>query len=497
MNDTISVRLSPADVSFEAERGRPLRGPLALHGVDLPCGGAAACGGCRIRVLAGTLTPTVVDRQSLTARELAEGWRLACKARAESDVVLEVQHRTIPVLADDRPIPAGRRRGLGIAVDVGSTTIAAQLIDLANGAVLGVRTALNPQVAEGADVMSRVRFALNSRALTERIRTFLGAMLGDLAGRNAGRVVEVALVGNTVMHHLFCGIDVAPLSHAPFASSCLGEQRFSAGALHWALPNETIVRFLPCLGGFVGSDILAGIVAVDLGRDQGLRALVDLGTNGEIAVGNRDRILVASTAAGTAFEAGAIRQGMRAATGAISRVDVEGSELRCTVLGGGDPIGICGSGVIDAVAVGLETGAINAKGRIVTGSRRFPLANGIELVQADIRELQLAKGAIAAGLHILLRQWGASADDLRTLYLSGAFGNDVRPRSAIRIGLLEVPPDRVVVSGNTALHGTKMLLCADEAPRLAAIDHVMLAADGRFEEAFVAKMSFPARRGED
>ena len=354
-----------------------------------------------------------------------------------------------------------------------------------------MRTGLNPQVAHGADVMSRVFFALTSRALTDGIRRFLGGMVTDLAGDRAGQVVDIVLVGNTVMHHLFCGLDPKPLSHVPFSSPSLGEQRFSPADLGWTLPAATVIRFLPCLGGFVGSDILAGIAAVDLGRDDALRALVDLGTNGEIALGNRERILVASTAAGTAFEAGAIRQGMRAANGAISHVTVGEGRLECVVMGGGDPKGICGSGLVDAVAAGLDTGAILPNGRIADGSRAFPLAGTVSLIQADIRELQLAKGAIAAGMRILLKHWGARAADVQTLYLSGAFGNYVRPRSAVRIGLLEISQDRLAAAGNTALRGAKRLLAAGNTPVRAGIDHVMLAADPAFEETFAACMGFP------
>ena len=170
--------------------------------------------------------------------------------RAETDLLLDVGGAAAPVLADNSRIAGGKRQGLGIAIDVGSTTIAAQLIDRASGAILGVRTGLNPQMAHGADVMSRVTFALGSRDLTLAIRRFLGDMVGDLA---AGReLAEVILVGNTVMHHLFVGLDVEPLSHVPFASPSLGEQRFHAADLGWPLSDATPIRFLPCLGGFSG-----------------------------------------------------------------------------------------------------------------------------------------------------------------------------------------------------------------------------------------------------
>ena len=245
-------------------------------------------------------------------------------------------------------------------------------------------------MAYGADIMSRVRFALTSRDLTAAIRRFLGDMVRDLADGRA--IAEIVLVGNTVMHHLFCGLDIEPLSRRPFVSPALGEQRFRPVDLGWELSDATSIRFLPCLGGFVGSDILAGIVAVDLCRDDALKVLIDLGTNGEVVLGNRDRLLVASTAAGTAFEAGCIHDGMRAANGAIAHVAVsEEGRLDCEVIGGGAAQGICGSGLVDAVAAGLTLKRILPFGKIADGSRIFPVAGHIALRQADIRELQLAK----------------------------------------------------------------------------------------------------------
>ncbi|MGA2485805.1 MAG: ASKHA domain-containing protein [Roseiarcus sp.] len=491
MSDTVNVRLFPLDVTFAVERGSLLRSSLAAYGVDLPCGGARACGGCGIRVLIGGPAVTSWDRDVFSRAELADGWRLACRMRADTDMQLAIGDTATPILTDESPIAGGKRQGLGIAIDLGSTTIAAQLIDRASGAIVGVRTGLNPQMAQGADVMSRVRFALGSKGLTDAIRGYLADMVGDLA---AGReIAEVILVGNTVMHHLFAGLDVEPLSHVPFASPTLGEQRFQSRDLGWPLSDVTPIRFLPCLGGFVGSDILAGIVAVDICRDGALRALVDLGTNGEIALGNCDRVLVASTAAGTAFEAGCIHNGMRAASGAIAHVtaDTDG-RLDCEVIGGGYPQGICGSGLVDAVASGLTLGRIRSSGKIVDGSRTFPVVGEIALWQADVRELQLAKGAIAAGLRILLKHWGAKMADIQTLYLSGAFGSYLRVDSARRIGLLECPSEVITIAGNTALKGAKQILVGKVAPVGIDIHHVMLASDADFEELFVSCMRFPA-----
>jgi uncharacterized 2Fe-2S/4Fe-4S cluster protein (DUF4445 family) len=350
---------------------------------------------------------------------------------------------------------------------------------------------LNPQAVHGADVMSRVRFAFDSNEMTQVIRDFLGAMLIDVVDGREEEIVEVVLVGNTVMHHLFCGLDTEPLSHVPFASPQLGEQRFSGKDLQWKLPDSAVVRFLPCIGGFVGSDILAGIVAVGLHTGTRLRALIDLGTNGEISLGNRDKILCASTAAGTAFEAGSIKMGMRAATGAISRVLTNHHGLECAVIGDVEARGICGSGLVDAIAAGLNREFIRTSGRFTQGGKEFPLCGTVKLWQADVRELQLAKAAIASGLRILLDRWGATIDDVEEVYLSGAFGNYVRAESAVRIGLLEAAVDRLVPSGNTALRGAKQLIGVNDFPVLKMIEHVGLASDPNFQDRFVDCMAFP------
>jgi uncharacterized 2Fe-2S/4Fe-4S cluster protein (DUF4445 family) len=417
-----------------------------------------------------------------------------------------------------------------------------------------VRAELNAQARHGADIMSRVEFAVAGRShsvLETQIREQIGRLIRELLLEAAGsagpsspgtppsggspngagppsaspsapgappsggslggagpsapsscqvpetrRLNRVLLVGNTVMHHLFCGIDLEPLSHYPFEPLFPGLRVFQAEELGWILPGNPVVCFLPCLGGFVGSDILAGLLATRLHEADLPAALIDLGTNGEIVVGNRQRLLCASTAAGPAFEGARISRGMRAATGAISEVWLESGQLRCRVLGRGEARGICGSGLVDAVAAGLDLGSIRASGRRASGDS-FPLTPLVSLTQQDIRELQLAKGAIAAGLRLLLEQWGVAPDQLDRVYVAGAFGNYINYTSARRIGLLKFPPEKVQPAGNTALLGAKLALF--DAPQhhgaypllLAKIKHVALNEDPNFHDAFVQEMTFP------
>jgi len=395
------------------------------------------------------------------------------------------------VLTDNSSLSGAGRSGLGIAIDLGTTTIAAQMIDMATGSIMGVETALNPQTSYGSDVMSRIQAVLQGADLTAVVRGALRQMIAKLGGGREEEIVEVILVGNTVMHHLFCGLDVEPLSHVPFNSPHLGAQFFRPQELGWPLPSSCSIRFERCLGGFVGSDILAGILATGISHVEDLLALVDLGTNGEIAIGNRDGIVCASTAAGPAFEAGSIRMGMRACMGAISRVSLSNGEMRATVIGNVEARGICGSGLVDAVTAGLENGTILPSGRVADGTKLFPVKAPVVLYQADIRELQLAKAAIASGFRLLLKRTGAHVDRLRNIYLAGAFGNYVQAASAIRIGLIEAPIERIHASGNTALRGAKILLLSNGEPTLSKIEHVNLAAEPGFQDEFANCIAFP------
>jgi uncharacterized 2Fe-2S/4Fe-4S cluster protein (DUF4445 family) len=495
MSGRIPIRLEPLGASIEVDRGASLHSVLFPLGVEFPCGGAGACRGCRVRVLAGSLAVTSEMRDVLAPAELAAGWRLACCAVAEEPLTLEIGQWATPILTDDAVLPVEPAEGCAIAIDLGTTTLVAQAVDLATGSVLAVETALNPQAIHGSDVMSRIEFALSggAAALTALIRAELGRMISALPRRESVRRVLVA--GNTVMHHLFCGLDVEPLSHVPFHASQTSGQRFPPEALGWDLPANAEILFLPCLGSFVGSDVLAGIVATGMAERREFAALLDLGTNGEIVVGNCDRLLCASTAAGPAFEAGRIRAGMRATSGAISRVQLSRGALECSVIGGVQPRGICGSGLVDAVAAGLELGAILPSGRLASGGTEFPLTREVSLFRADIRELQLAKGAIAAGLRLLVARCGRSMADLQTVWLAGAFGNYVSIRSARGIGLLDAALARVEPSGNTSLRGLRKLLLAPSIAAssmdgvLAHTEHLALAADPAFQDTYVDCMA--------
>ncbi len=449
------------------------------YGVEFPCGGKGRCRGCRVRVLDHAIEPGPEETAILSRAEIDAGWRLACRARAERDCTLEIAQFEAAILADHSPFRFTPRAGAGVAVDLGTTTIVAQMLDLSTAHVLGVRSALNPQAAHGADIMSRIQHVLHGGDLTALIRRRVAELIAELAPAGAP---EVVIAGNTVMHHLFCGLPVEPLSHYPFETQRLDLEEVE-------LDGGLRVQFLPNLGGFVGSDILAGIFATGMHESAEVQALIDLGTNGEIVIGNRERLLCASTAAGPAFEGGRISAGMRAQTGAVWEVAVSGGALRYSVIGGGEPRGICGSGLVDAVAAALDLGMVKASGKLNGGA--IEIAPGVAITQADVRELQLAKGAIAAGISILARRRGVRLQDIRRVFLAGAFGNYINRASARRIGLLPFPEERVEPAGNTALLGAKMALFETDrsfGDLRSRIEHVPLGSDPEFQECFVSSL---------
>jgi uncharacterized 2Fe-2S/4Fe-4S cluster protein (DUF4445 family) len=441
------------------------------------------------------------QRNILSTEEISQGWRLACQCNVESDLEIELRQWDSAILVDDTLFDFQPREGLGIAVDVGTTTLAAQLLDLESGKVLAVKTAVNAQARYGSDVMSRIHFAVLENGQQQLQRVIREQILGLIqqlltVAKEKKPIRDIVLVGNTVMHHLFCGFNVEPLSHYPFESPCLGLAEFSDQELAWNVNGHPVAHFLPCLGGFVGSDILAGILATRLHESDAMAALVDLGTNGEIVIGNRKQMLCTSTAAGPAFEGARISMGMRAGCGAISEVKIERGIVSCRVLGDLAPQGICGSGLVDAVAVGLDLDFIGPNGRLADGRKDWQLCGSVHISQNDVRELQLAKAAIAAGIRMLSEQFDAKVEHL---YLAGAFGNYINRGSAQRIGLLKFPVEKLMPVGNTALLGAKIALF--DLGRISLeyheirqrVRHVALNLDSEFQDIFVEQMAFPAK----
>jgi uncharacterized 2Fe-2S/4Fe-4S cluster protein (DUF4445 family) len=393
-----TVRLVPLERVFSVREGTPLIDILHEYGVEFPCGGKGRCGKCRIKVLQGTIEADEEHLKRLRELGLGSDWRLSCRSRCTADLVLEVEQYETIIRADETPFEFTPGEGLGIAFDVGTTTLVGQLLELETGKILAVEKARNPQGKLGSDLVTRLEASLKDggEEATRLIRHQVGRMVERLMEGQGRNLQQMVLVGNTVMHHFFCGLDVTPLSFFPFESPDLRMIRFHSNDLGWNLSCDAI-RFYPPLGSFVGSDILAGILATGMHEREELSLLVDLGTNGEIVVGNREGLLCASTAAGPAFEGSCISRGMQATTGAIASVQATGDGWTCRVIGGGEPAGICGSGLIDAVAVLSAQGRIGPYGEILSGKEEVPLMGPVGLNRKDLRSAGISSRQIGPG----------------------------------------------------------------------------------------------------
>ncbi len=499
MTETAKLRIVPGNIELDVEIGTPLKDVLYEYGVEFPCGACGICRGCRVKVMQGTWEIGETDHNSLDDHELQAGYRLSCQGIIQNDITLHLEQWQTPILSDEEQLSYTPREGYGIAVDVGTTTLVAQLVDRQTGSVLATQSAMNPQARYGADLISRVHYAVNQdgmQQLTQLIRKAVESLTANLLQQipSDSLVYPIVLVGNTVMHHFFCGIPPDFLAKYPFESSGIGMRRFTPEDLEWPFDLIEEIVFLPCVGGFIGSDLLAGVLATEMFQTEKWTALVDLGTNGEILVGNKDQIAAVSTAAGPAFEGGSISIGMRADRGAIYKVTLHQGELECEVLGHTTARGICGSGLVDAVAAGLNLHKIDWNGRINLPGKQFPLCDGLSLKQRDIRQLQLAKAAQAVGMEIVLETLGITKDEVQAVYLAGAFGNYITVDSAKRIGLVDFPFERLIPVGNTALRGAKMALYLEDDwidSILEKTKHYSLSGHPDFQDRYVAHMNFP------
>jgi uncharacterized 2Fe-2S/4Fe-4S cluster protein (DUF4445 family) len=448
----------------------------------------------------------------------------------------ELDFRGTAVLAEGRLLDFEPENtewdGYAVAFDIGTTTLVGTLLDTNSGRELAVASRLNPQTRFGDDVLSRIMHARDQANGLEDLRQAITAavdeMIGELCREAAilqARVYVVTISGNTTMQQLLCGIDPSSLGEVPFVPAAGRGLKVPAVQLGLTVHPRGRAYVLPVIGGFVGGDTVAGMLATGLADSPGATLFIDIGTNGEIALIADGKLSAASTAAGPAFEGARISQGMRAASGAIEKVVVDG-RLRIQVIGDVAPVGLCGSALIDAAAELLRHGILTPQGRLqsrdeipasilpdlarrVVSSGRHPAflladeqetADGrpILLTQRDLRELQLATGAIRAGTEILLRRAGLTPKDLDRVLIGGGFGNFIRRSNAQRIGLLPwgIEHRRILYQGNTSLAGARLVALSQCARTLAddlarRTEHVDLSTDPAFHAAFAEAMLFP------
>ena len=508
--------------------------------LDSECGGRGTCGECRVRFLEGTPQPTVEDAALIPQNDLDDGWRLACQTFLSADCRIAIPRRVaharrakIRVITEAAAPPTAGGRptlsGYGIAVDVGTTTVACYLMDLARARQLGVASFANPQSAFGPDVISRITYAHRGpaelRELQRRLVSLLEKNFASLckgAGIAADSVSRVTAVGNMTMMHLLRGVDPWPLGVAPYEPVFLELPPFPARELGFKRFAAAEMHILPGVGGHVGSDVVAGVMGLDLTRRPGVSLFMDLGTNGEVVLCSKKVMAGASCAAGPAFEGVHIHSGMSAFPGAIERVDEEDGRLQLDVIGGSDALGLCGSGLVDAVALLLRRGLLLPSGRLVApqqvphdvpddlrrrvedddAGRRFLLSrNGatedVVVTQRDIREVQLAKAPVRATIDLLLAGAHLEPEAIDDVFVAGGFGSSVRSESLLALGVVpEEVRGRIHPVGNTAGFGAKLALVyperLKETHRLARqIRHVELVLREDFRQAFAAHIPFP------
>lgn len=441
---------------------------------DAPCGGNGTCGKCRV----------LVDGQTA----------LACRTRVDRDMTVELtQNESALILTEGIGVALNKDSGLCLAVDIGTTTVAAYLTE--NGRLLATESRKNPQAAFGADVVSRLRQAAGGQLeqLTALIRNCLDDMTRVLLERTGKSGLQrICVVGNPAMQQLFLGLPVENLTRLPYAPILQRSEISDGGPYIPAWAGASLLT-VPDIAGFIGGDLVSCILATGMDRQEALTLLVDIGTNGEMVLGNKHRLVACATAAGPALEGANIRFGMQAAAGAIDRV---GTDFSCHVIGERKALGICGSGLLDAVAVALDQGLLNKRGRILNESRSLPLADGISLTQEDIRQIQQAKGAIAAGIRLMTQQLGVKLTDIATVYLAGAFGTFLDPHSACRTGLIPGELEgKLQPIGNAAGSGAMQLACDPEL--LSRADEIVsrtepleLAATPSWARCFAESMTF-------
>lgn len=480
------IRVYPQNIVLCAAMGENLMDVLQRSGIylDAPCGGNGKCGKCKVTV---------------DGREV-----LACETVLDRDMEVTIpEEHKLQVLQTG--ICAGQvidpiRKGYLLAFDIGTTSVVCFLLDGRTGEELAKSSMLNPQTAFGADVISRIQAALRGALEQESkvIREGMTALIRTVCAEgkiSPEEIGMVSVVGNPAMQQLFLGISPENLAGVPFAPVLTEARVIPCGDMLPICANADLL-IIPDISGYIGGDTMGCVLSTGIYKKEEVTLLVDIGTNGEMVLGNKDRMIACSTAAGPALEGANIRFGMRGTEGAIDHVWLKDGEIKCSVIGGGEAMGICGSGLIDAIAVGLDLGLLNKRGRIENKDHIFPLTENMYLTQDDIRQVQLAKGAIHAGIVLMARQLGLEVKAIQKVQLAGAFGNYLNPESACRIGLLpEELRDRIEAVGNAAGSGAKMLACDKDLLPLTQslvekIEFLELASLPAFSRTFAKSMNF-------
>lgn len=603
----VTINFTPSNQDFRVPPGVSVFDAASWNGlaIDSTCGGHGTCKKCKIQVLEGEVPVSRLDIRAFTPEQLKDGWRLACVARANSNLKIDVPplatrpkaatvgvgrqvilrpgvqkryvelteptlhdqrtdidrlrdatgdlefeadlavFRTLPtvirksnfkvtaVVVDEKLIAVEpgntTEQNYAVGIDLGTTTVVATLLDLVTGTPMAVKSMLNKQQPFGADVISRISAAmmdsqagpLMQKAALDTFNELIAEVCTE-AGISSKQIYALSIAGNATMVQLLLGVDPEPVGVAPFITASQKWPTMSASEIGINVLGTARCYLFPSFGAYVGGDIVAGVLATGMDRDKRTRLLIDVGTNCEIVLTNGDTILSTAAPAGPAFEAASIACGMRAADGAIEVVQVKDGELVLGVIGDATPIGLCGSGLVDAVYALNKAGLLDNSGRFVTdedakqiapkladrlitraeGDRAFVLygegETPVYLSQRDVRELQFAKASIATGWRLLLEELNLKDDDVQQVLLAGSFGSYLSPTSAVGIGLVpKLPVMRIVSAGNVAGEGAKMVLLSDTERHgadalLDEVTYVELSDRPDFQEKFFVELALPS-----
>lgn len=525
MLEAFRIDFEPLGRRGETRPGQTLLDAAQTAGVGLAsvCGGAGTCEECRVRLAAGKLTPpTLVEQAALGEADLAAGFRLACQAEPLSNVKLDIppesltsaQRLQVEGLETHITVkPAVLTPGAyGLAVDIGTTKLATYLVRLETGETAAVAGAMNPQIAFGEDVISRIAYAgrepdgakILQKVLVETLNKLLAELCAE-AHVSPNSVLDAVLVGNTTMHHLFAGLPVEQLGHAPFTPAITRPLTIPASELGLHLGSDAKAYLPPVIAGYVGSDHIAMLLATEAWKSPNNVIALDIGTNTEISLIANGQVTCCSCASGPAFEGAHIREGMRAASGAIERARWSAGKILWQSIGSLPPVGICGSGILDVVAALQDGGLVKPTGVLKSGTgselvlvpaAQTGLGRDLVVTRKDVHEIQLAKSAIRVGVEILLQNAGLTYADLDEFIVAGAFGTYLDLRSAVRTGMFPpLPLELFRQVGNAAGVGAKQMLVSVDKRREAEtiarqIGYVELTSQAAFTPLFMEHLCF-------
>ena len=449
--------------------------------IDAPCGGRGLCGKCRVKLLSGSVEGVQAD---------GDGFICACKARVIEDIRIRLESGAVFENEVRFSLNTAAVKAADVALDIGTTTVSAALVDRISGAVLGSKSVLNPQRVYGADVLSRITACKNGNAkkLTSLIKSCVKEILCGFIEQFALEKIErLYVAGNTVMMNLFAEEDVSAMGQYPFTPPFLSEKLFAGGEL--GLPADE-VRLLPSLSPFIGADTVAAVYQTDLQTSLETAMLLDVGTNCEIALKANGKLYFCSAAAGPALEGAQISCGTGAVEGAISGVTLERGKIGLSTIGGAAPKGLCGAGLIDAVALLRRAGLVSSDGAITDEDVRksgFSLAEGVTLLQNDIRQYQLAKSAVVSAIELLCAKAGIRTQDVSRVYMAGGLGFYLSEENAVYTGLLpKAFAGKTISVGNASLLGCIKLLRSGEGAEITCVKEIVdLNAESDFEKKFI------------